>query len=360
MSSTRTADTATSTARSASNASLMSQRTQPVVRWAWAGAVVLVFIVYVMATWFLTGRAVPTDPGPDVLPEASRIFIFYVQWVAMIMGAVAFWYFVIKPWRRDGAMSTTGMLYIGWLTLFFQDPMMNYTSATVLYNAYMVNLGTWTLGSTPGWTSPNGNNLPEPLLLIVVGYTIIGYSLAFPVLAFLNRCRERWPGLSKFRLAMIGVATLIVLDTLFEALLLRTGVYAYPGGIREITLFAGQTYQFPMSEGIFYGGGLIGTTMVLLLYRDDKGLTWVEQGIDKIKVSALQRQWIKFLALFGFCHISMLLVFTIPMQWFATHSDAFPEGYPSYMINGLCAYGEHRDQCPGPGVMMPRPDSNPF
>ena len=340
--------------------SLAGQSSAPVVRWAYVGGAILLFILYVMAKWILGGHAVPTHPGPDPLPEASAVFIRYVQWVAMILGAVAFWYFVIRPWRREGHLTTVGMLYLAWLTLFFQDPMMNYTSATVLYNSYMVNLGTWTLGSTPGWTSPNGNNLPEPLLLIVVGYTIIGYSLAFPVLAILNKFKERWPNLSKFSLAALGVLILIVLDTIFETLLLRTGVYAYPGGIHAITLFAGQTYQFPMSEGIFYGGCLIGATMVLLLYRDDKGMTWVEKGLDKLKVSAFSRQWIKFLALFGYVQLSMLLLFTVPMQWFATHSDAFPTGYPSYMVNDMCVYGPEKNQCPGPGVMMPRPQNNPF
>ena len=94
--------------------------------------------------------------------------------------------------------------------------------------------GTWTLGSTPGWMSPNGNNLPEPLLLIIGGYTIIGYSLIFPVLAFLSKIRERWPAITKFQQAIIGVLCLIVLDTFFESTLLRTGVYAYPYGIREM------------------------------------------------------------------------------------------------------------------------------
>lgn len=332
----------------------------PVVRWAWVGAAILAFIVYVFATWFITGKAVPTDPGPDPLPEIQRLFIFWVQIVAMTIGAIVAWYFVVVPWRREGKMSTTGMLYIAWLTLFFQDPMMSYTSHSLLYNSHMVNLGTWTMGSTPGWTSPNGNNIPEPLLLITVGYTIIGYSLIFPVLALLNKIRDRWPNITKFRLAIIGILTLIVLDTFFESLLLRTGVYAYPAGIREITLFAGETYQFPMSEGLHYGGLTIGSTMVLLLYRDDKGQTWVERGIDKLKISEFKRQWVKFLALFGFVHASMFLVFTIPMQWYAMHSDPFPEGYPSYMINGLCAYGPNADQCPGPGVMMPRPLNNPF
>ena len=334
--------------------------TPPVARWAWAGAVILLFITYVLARWFMTGKAVPTDPGPDPLPDLTRQFIFWTQWIAMSMGALLFSLIVIRPWVREGQMTTTGMLYICWLTLFFQDPMMNYTSPTVLYNSYMVNLGTWTLGSTPGWTSPFGNNLPEPLLLIVVGYTIIGYSLCFPVLAILNKFKEYWPQLSKFKLAILGILILIALDTLFESLLLRTGVYAYPGGIRAITLSAGKTYQFPMSEGLFYGGLTIGATMVLLLYRDDRGLTFVERGLEKLQIGRFTRQWIKFLALFAYAHLSMLVAFTIPMQWLATHSDPYPLGYPSYMINGLCAYGASGDQCPGPGVLMPRPLNNPF
>lgn len=148
----------------------------------------------------------------------------------------------------------------------------------------MVKLGTWTLGSMPGWMRPKGSNLVEPLLLIIVGCTIIACSLCFPVLAILNKCKQRWPALSKFRLALIGIVILIALDTLFESLLLRTGVYAYPGGIREITLFAGETEQFPMTEGIFYGGLAIGMTMALLLYRDDRGQTFVERGIEKRRV----------------------------------------------------------------------------
>ena len=233
------------------NANITPAETLPIVRWAWIGGIIAAFILYVFATWFITGRAVPTNPGPDPLPEITRQFIFWIQIVVTIISLGLIWYFVIAPWRRDGQMNTTGMLYLGWLSLFFQDPMMSYSSCTLFYNSYMVNLGTWTLGSTPGWMSPNGNNLPEPLLLIIGGYTIIGYSLIFPVLAVLSKIRERWPRVTKFQQVIIGVLCLIVLDTIFESTLLRTGVYAYPYGIREITLFAGETWQFPMSEGLF-------------------------------------------------------------------------------------------------------------
>lgn len=331
----------------------------PVVYWARAGVVIAVFIAWVLGRWMLGPNFKPTDPGPDPITGLELTILFWVQAITVILGVVTVWLVIVRPWMREGQMTTAGMLYTCWLTLFFQDPMMNYTSAHVLYNSYMVNMGTWTLGSTPGWTSPNGNNLPEPLLLIILGYSVGSYCLVFPVIAILNKIRDKKPAISKVSLAVIGIGLLICMNTIFEASLLRTGAYAYPGGIREITLFAGQPYQFPMTEGLFFGGFTIGSTMLLLFFRDDKGQTFVEKGIETLHISQFSRQWVKFFALFAFVHGSMFLVFTIPMQWMGTHSDPYPE-YPSYMINGLCAYGETGDQCPGPGVMMPRPENNPF
>jgi len=336
--------------RRAAKGSWAQESTPTVVRWATLGAAALAFILFVLGRWFVSGNAVPTPPGVDPLPEASRLIILWVQWIAMLLGAGALLGFVVLPWRREGRLTTTAMLFLCWLTLFFQDPMMNYTSTSVLYNSYMVNLGTWTLGSTPGWLSPRGNLLPEPLLLIIVGYTIIGYSLCFPVLQALVKLKERRPQTTRWQMAVLGVLILMALDTVFESLLLRTGVYAYPGGIRAITLFPGKTYQFPLSEALCYGGLNIGATLLLLLYRDEAGHTFVERGIDRLRVGPGLRQWVKFLALFGYVHLSMFLVFTVPMQWFALHSDPFPAGYPSYMINGLCAYGPKGDECPGPGT----------
>ena len=337
----------------------LANNTVPVVWWAWLGVAALLFFVYVMGRW-LTLHAAPVDPGPDPLPDAVRYWGYFSQFMGIVGGLVFGWFTVVRTWRREGRMTTVGMLYLCWLTLFFQDPMMNYTSATLFYNSHLVNLGSWTLGSTPGWTSPNGNQLPEPLLQIIGGYTLIGYFFCFPVIAMLNKIRERRPMISKLRLAFIGILLLIVFDTLSEAALLRTGLYAYPGAIRAISLFPGETYQFPMSEGVFYGGFTIGSTLLLLLYRNDKGQTFVERGLENLRIGTVAKQWVKFLALFGFVHLSMFLVFTVPMQWFCTHSDPFPQGYPSYMKNGLCVYGPNRDQCPGPGVMMPRPLNNPF
>ena len=68
----------------------------------------------------------------------------------------------------------------------------------------------------------------------------------------------------------------------------------------------------------------------------------------------------RFAAVYGYFHLMFVVLYGVPQQWFATHSDAFPEGYPSYMLNGMCIYGDTGDQCPGPGVSIPRPLDNPF
>lgn len=67
----------------------------------------------------LTGHAVPTDPGGDAIANADRRFIFWVQVLARSQGAIAFGWFVVRPWRSEGRMTTVGMLYLCWLTLFF-------------------------------------------------------------------------------------------------------------------------------------------------------------------------------------------------------------------------------------------------
>src|SRR6266571_3942758 len=88
----------------ATAAALIEPATPPVVRWAWLGGAILVFILYVMGRWLLTGRAVPTDPGPDTLPDLQRHFIFWVQVVAVTLGVVVAWLFVVRPWRREGQL----------------------------------------------------------------------------------------------------------------------------------------------------------------------------------------------------------------------------------------------------------------
>jgi hypothetical protein len=274
---------------------------------------------------------------------------------------------VIRPWRREGRISTDGMIAISCGSLFFWDMNMNYTSVSLLYNSHLLNLGAWANGAFPGWTSPNGNLLPEPLLVCLPGYTCLCFTQVLLALWLLRAIKARRPTMGVLGTAATIILLLTIIDTIIETILLRLGVYAYPGGIRAITLYAGHTYQLPLSEPFFFAGLGLGAAALLSHFRDDRGQTLVERGLDRVRVSGRGRQGIRFLAIFGAIHLAFVVFYFVPNQWLATHAGPFPRGYRSYMINGMCAYpGGHSVPqtrgvtgvpCPGPGVALPRPTS---
>lgn len=238
--------------------------------------------------------------------------------------------------------------------VFFWDMSMNYTSVSLLYNSHLVNRGAWANGSWPGWVSPNANYLPESLFITIPGYVALVFSQVMLVLWMLRKIKAHRPKFGAAASVAFIFVGLVVVDTIIETMLLRTEIYAYPGAIRAITLFAGHTYQVPLSETVLFGGIALGAIACLSHFRDDRGQTVVERGLDKIRVGPKSKQLIKFLAIFGAVHLSFLVLYMVPQQWFAVHSGPFPSDYKSYMINDMCASGSDGKTCPGPGVPMSR------
>ena len=331
----------------------------PVLWWSSAGVVLLAFQAFVLAKWIFGPNFVSTDPGRDELP-AWKSLVFTSLQIAIPVAAVALLYlWVIRPWRRHGYLTTDAMIALAASTVFFWDMVMNYTSVTLFYNSHLINRGAWANGAWPTWTSPHANKLPEPLLIVPPAYTALVFSQVIVILWLLRKIKARWPGVGSVGIVLTIVVGLTLSDTLVEGLVLRTGVYAYPGGIRAITLFAGQTYQIPLSETVLFGGFALGAIACLSYFRDDRGQTVVERGINMLKLSFKGKQVVKFFAIYGAIHLGFVVLYMLPQQWFGTHSDPFPPGYPSYMVNDMCAAGADGHTCPGPGVPMPRPAHNP-
>ena len=63
---------------------------------------------------------------------------------------------------------------------------------------------------------------------------------------------------------------------------------------------------------------------------------------------------VRFLAVYAYIQLAMIVLYDVPMMVVSLHTDAFVEGYPSYMLNGVCVAGAGGDQCPGQGVAVPR------
>jgi Spirocyclase AveC-like len=333
----------------------VAKRPRPVLYAATVGVLLLAFELAVLGRWVLGSHFTTTPTGPDQISSATQALYTTLQIVVTALLAPCLWFWVIRPWRREGRLTTNGMFALSGGLLFFWDMVMNYTSVTLFYNSNLVNFGAWANGSWPGWTSPHGNLLPEPVFIVMPAYTTLVFVQVIGVLWVLRRVLTRWPRLGAFGQAVTIIVGLTITDTIVEGSVLRTGLYAYPGGIRSLTLFAGHTYQVPMTETFFFGGLGLGSIAMLMHFRDDHGRTIVERGLDRINVGARRTQLIKFCAIFGAVHLAFLVLYAVPCQWLATHSDPFPRGYKSYMVNGMCASGASHRLCPGPGIPMPRP-----
>ena len=332
--------------------------------WASIGTFFFLFEMYVWIKWITGPYFKPTDPGPDPISATQYNILVAVQVICTIAFIVCIWYWVARPWIREKQFTTNGMIAICMTMICFYDPSMNYSSTTLLYNSYLVNYGSWTAGSWPGWTSPNGNLLPEPFFITPTGYLVAVYSQIVLVLWLLRKYNARHSQLSILSLIGIIIAGLTMSDTLAEVAFIKVGgVYTYPGGIRELTVFAGDWFQFPLTEGFTFGGLGLGATAILQYFKNDKGQTFVEGGLESLRIKPVGKQWIKFLAIFGFVHSTFAVFYMMPNMWLSTHSDPYPMppgGRPSYFINNMCVYGRDANECPGPGVSIPRPKNNPL
>ena len=337
----------------------------PVVKfWSAVGVFFLAFEIYVLGKWITGPNFKPTDPGPDPISQTSSDILIAMQAICVVGFLLCAWYWIVKPWIREGRFTTDGMIALSMALIFFYDPSMNYASTTLLYNSHLVNFGAWTAGSWPGWTSPNGNLLPEPIFITPTGYLFAVYSQIVFVLWLLRKYNERRPKLSILSLIMIIIVGLTLSDTIAECIFIKIGgVYTYPGGIRSLTVFAGSWFQFPLTEGFTFGGLGLAATAILQYFKNDRGQTFVEAGLESMRIGQKGKQSLKFLAIYGFVHSTFLVFYMMPNLWLSTHSDPYPmpqSGRPSYFINHMCVYGPNANQCPGPGVMLPRPMNNPI
>src|SRR5258708_14553048 len=99
------------------------------------------------------------------------------------------------PGRREGRMETDGRLIASAGMIFFWDMSMNYSSTVLFYNSHLINYGAWSLGSWPGWMSPNANLLPQPILIAIPGDTSLVFSQALFVCWLLRKATARYPSL---------------------------------------------------------------------------------------------------------------------------------------------------------------------
>lgn len=321
--------------------------------WFTIGCAFLLFMGWTIIQWVTApdfGRTLP-PPGTE---NPTQFLIGH--WVVAIgMGLVWLYYIItqiILPWKRNGAPNTLGLLTIGFFFAIFWDPSMNWIQQGCVYNVHNPNLGFLSY-LIPGWLSPRSELLAEPLLAWAGGYPGFLLWMVLTGLAFMRFLKSRFPGISNVALMISGVVGAMLFDAICEILLIRlTGIYAYPGSIRALCLFSGHWYQFPIYEMIFFGGW-VGVTAVLVYFKDDKGLTWVERGVEQLNIckrSNTMKALVRAVAIIGFCQVVEVIVYVLPMPLITANADPFPADTPA------CFLTEARMIGPETGLAIPRPD----
>jgi Spirocyclase AveC-like len=335
---------------------LARPRAAPVKWWAMAGAAFVALQIYVYTSWIVSGDARRVPTGADDVPWATEAWAIAHQ-IAIPLGAAVFVAWVVRGCLRERRFTFDAMFVLAWVCCFWQDPILNYVRPQFFYNSVMVNLGSWT-EHIPGWISPNGRFLPEPIFFTGFIYVLVTPMLSIISCTVMRTAKQRWPNMSAVGLVAFAYASMVVFEGILEVAWVRTELMAFSGTIHDVSFFGGQRYQFPIYESLIWGAML--TAMGALRYfRDDKGRSVVERGVDRVKASSRQRTVLRTFAVIGFANIAMLAIYNIPMQWFALHVDKTPAGYPTYMRNGICGEGT-TIPCPAPDVPVPLPESGPL
>lgn len=124
-----------------------------------------------------------------------------------------------------------------------------------------------------------------------------------------------------------------------------------------MSLNAGTYYQWPIYEGLMWGGVQAGLCC-LRYFTDDRGRTFVERGLDSVRGGFAKQQGIRFLAIFGGVSAFFFVLYNIPAQWVAMHQDPWPADLlkRSYFLMGICGADTDRP-CPDPALPVPLKNS---
>lgn len=323
-----------------------SVRAIPLVHVAAAvGAVLLAFEAYLLVKW-VTGPDFERVPaGVSEMPGWMKTGIAINQPVVFALAAFCFWRFLIQPWRRERTVTLFGLLCPVLLLTSVYDPLGNFFSNWYGYNSQFLNFGSPLPGGVPGWQgfAEPGQMIAWPIIFIPCTYVFFFIFTVWLGGKCIGAIQRRFPKTPP--VALTACFVLIVgLDFLAEGtVMMRLGWYAETGA----SFNAGEYYQLPYRNLIL--AALMWTVLsAFVFYRNDKGQTLVERGVERYPATSFKAIGLRFLALLAAVQLILIVFYQLPM---ALHQKHFPGEWPesiagkTYFNNGQCGFGTPRE-CP--------------
>jgi Spirocyclase AveC-like len=308
----------------------------PVVFWAVAGTVILATEAWTLLAWIASADFRSAAPGDSPVTAGFLYFVRAVEWSVFALGLFLLWRVLVKPVVQTGSVSWDGMFLLAVLLLWWQDPMLNYVNFGFTYNAYLLNMGSWA-DKIPGISYVNVGRRPEPLLLMGGFYAAFYFCITAMGCATLRMVKRRHPDLGTAGMLVVLLLFMILVDAAIEVPFMLSGICAYPGVVHSLAFFAGKPWQWPVYEGVLIGAQFAAYTC-LRFYRDDKGRSWVERGLDAISLPAAGKKVLSFLAICGFVQVYMIVCYQLPFNMITMQADTAP-ALPTYLNNGICGQG---------------------
>ena len=337
----------------------VQRRSAPIGVWAGLGVGFLILQAWIYGSWLAGGDVAAAPAGPTPVPGWMQAAIRTFE-IGSVVAVIAFgWFLLVRPWRRAGHVTLDGLFTLAFLTMFWQDPLMNFFNTWFTYNTSFGAVSSWA-PHIPGWFSPNGNQLPQAVTMFLPAYAYGMFGQVLLVGMMLRRVERRWPQLTRVRLVALCWVALVGADIIIEVIAVRCGLWAFPGAIRELSLFAGTRHQFPVYEAMTLAAFLTAVAVVRH-FRDDQGRTAIERGIDAFAgpSSRTGRQTgRRFLALVGFCNVAYL-VYNLTFSIMGLYGDPWPRDVlsRSYLTDGFCGAGTTY-ACPSPKLPLARRNSS--
>jgi hypothetical protein len=358
------------------------RRVRPVVVWAVAGGVCTVFALYVYVSWIGSGQAVTVPAGPDPVPGYTEIWAWIFQLAGPLL-AFALLVHVVRGCVRRRALCLDAMIVIGSVLAWWHDPLINWLRPAVLYNATLVNFGSWT-ERIPGWLSPGSRFLPEPPLTerlrtlliwvlapgnshgrrpryrggraptgekvrrlvkerpvdviaervlrqaLMIGLAYVWMPLGLGMIATWAMCRARArsPRLGAVGTFCAGWLAVFLVEILLEIVAVRSGLVAYPAAIPGLTLWAGSTHQLPIYGPLLWSMVLT-SVGALRFFRDRNDRGFLDRGVER-----LPRGWVRpvarALAVAGFIHVVAIVGYDLPINLTGLYAGP-TAAFPSYL-----------------------------